>query len=137
MEASWAALVPELSCSDLDVSMHFWTGVLGFSCRFRREEDRFAYLELGDAQVMLEERHQSSWETALLERPFGRGINLQIEVDDVERLHARVTEAGLPLFRDLLRTEYREDDTVHVAYEFLVQDPDGYLLRFVQNPDAT
>lgn len=117
--------------------MRFWTGVLGFSCRFRREEDRFAYLELGDAQVMLEEHHESSWGTAPLERPFGRGINLQIEVDDVEGLHARIIDAGVPLFQDPLRSEYREGDTVHVAYEFLVQDPDGYLLRFVQNPDAT
>lgn len=134
-EREWAALVPELTCSDLEASLRFWCGALGFTKRFERPEDRFAYLELGAAQVMLEERN-GGWETGRLEQPFGRGINLQIEVGDVEDLHQRLVDGGVELFRTLQRTIYREDDELHIAVEFLVQDPDGYLLRFVQDPNA-
>jgi hypothetical protein len=42
-----------------------------------------------------------SWITGLLERPFGRGINFQIDVPDVSTLKARLVKAGWPLFRDV------------------------------------
>ncbi|MEO0474601.1 MAG: VOC family protein [Planctomycetota bacterium] len=133
--SAWATLVPELSCRDLDRSLVFWTEILGFSVRFDREEERFAYLERGWAQVMLEEAN-GGWETGPLEEPFGRGINLQIEVEDVVALHRHVIAAGVPMFRDLRVVEYRNGTEVHRAHEFLIQDPDGYLVRLVQDPDV-
>ena len=40
-----AALVPELDVADLEVSLDFYLAVLGFSVRYRRPEEAFAYLE--------------------------------------------------------------------------------------------
>jgi catechol 2,3-dioxygenase-like lactoylglutathione lyase family enzyme len=128
----WAALVPELLVTDLERSLAFYVGLCGFRTRFTRPEDGFAYLERGQAQIMLEEVAEDRWQTADLSPPFGRGINLQIEVADVLSLHARVTDAGWPLFRPVTTQWYREDHIEHGQTEFLLQDPDGYLIRFMQ-----
>jgi catechol 2,3-dioxygenase-like lactoylglutathione lyase family enzyme len=128
----WAALVPEILVTDLDRSLAFYVDLCGFRTRFIRPEDGFAYLERGQAQIMLEEVAEDRWQTADLSPPFGRGINLQIEVADVLSLHARVTDAGWPLFRPITTQWYREGRIEHGQTEFLLQDPDGYLIRFMQ-----
>ncbi|RQR50911.1 VOC family protein [Burkholderia sp. Bp9125] len=128
----WAALVPELVCTDLAGSIRFYRDVLGFRIRFERPEDGFAYLEIGQAQLMLEQRCPESWLTGALERPFGRGINLQIEVDSLEPIQARIRAAGLALFVEPRTSWYRQDGIEHGQIEMLVQDPDGYLLRLVE-----
>ena len=132
----WAALVPELSIRDLDASLAFYRDLLGFSVRFSRPEDGFAYLELGRAQIMLEQLPDDmrpAWLTGELQVPFGRGLNLQIEVDDVAAIHKRLLAANVELFRPLRRSWYREETVENGQDEFLVQDPDGYLLRFMQH----
>ena len=48
-------LVPELDVSDLEEALAFYVGVLGFSIRYDRTEERFAYLERKGAELMLEE----------------------------------------------------------------------------------
>lgn len=68
--------------------------------------------------------------TAPLEHPFGRGVNFQIEVANVDALHGRVTAAGLALVIPLEERWYRHDAREHGNRQFLVADPDGYLLRF-------
>ncbi|WP_333994966.1 VOC family protein [Burkholderia orbicola] len=128
----WAALVPELICSDLAGSVRFYRDVLGFRIRFERPEDGFAYLELGGAQLMLEQQSSESWLTGAMEPPFGRGINLQIEVDAIGPIHDRIVAAGVALFADPRTSWYRQDDIEHGQIEMLVQDPDGYLLRLVE-----
>ena len=77
---SWATMVPELLVSDLEASLRFWQGLCGFAIAYDRPEDRFAYLDRSGRQVMLEEVMAPGrrWVTGALERPFGRGINLQI-----------------------------------------------------------
>ncbi|AOI79634.1 bleomycin resistance protein [Burkholderia sp. NRF60-BP8] len=128
----WAALVPELICSDLAASVRFYRDVLGFGIRFERPEDGFAYLELGGAQLMLEQQRPESWLTGPMEPPFGRGINLQIEVDSIGPIHDRIAAAGVALFVGPRTSWYRQDDIEHGQIEMLVQDPDGYLLRLVE-----
>jgi catechol 2,3-dioxygenase-like lactoylglutathione lyase family enzyme len=135
-EDNWAALVPELLVSELDRALAFYRDLCGFRVRYGRPEDGFAYLDLGGAQIMLEELGQDAWLTGRLDPPFGRGLNLQIEVADVAALARKLEVAGLPLFRPLTTEWYRQDDVEHGQSQFLVQDPDGYLLRFVQ-PLAT
>ena len=93
-DGRWAALVPELLVADLGRSQEFYCGLCGFALRFARPEDGFAYLDLGGAQIMLEELAEEVWITAPLERPFGRGINLQIEVEDIAPLAARLVALG-------------------------------------------
>lgn len=130
----WSAVVPELLVSDLDASLRFWCGLCGFTVAYDRPEDRFAYLDRAGGQAMLEEaaapgRH---WITAPLERPFGRGINLQVAVEDVAPILTSLDAAGWPLFLALEEKWYRAGDHDTGVRQFLVQDPDGYLLRFSQ-----
>jgi catechol 2,3-dioxygenase-like lactoylglutathione lyase family enzyme len=132
-QAYWAAVVPELLVTDLERSLAFYRDFCGFRIRFSRTEDGFAYIELGRAQLMLEEIAEESWMTARLEQPYGRGINLQIEVSDVVSLHDRLLDMKARIFRSIKTEWYREGDIEHGQTEFLVQDPDGYLLRFMQH----
>jgi catechol 2,3-dioxygenase-like lactoylglutathione lyase family enzyme len=131
-----ARLVPELVCADIERSLHFYTRVLGFTVSYARPEERFAVLDREGAQLMLEQPTLRAFLAAELVHPYGRGINLQIEVDDVDALHARVRAAGSPLFLDMEEKWYRRDDTEVGNRQFIVQDPDGYLLRFFQDLGA-
>lgn len=131
-EEGWAALVPELLVVDLARSRGFYCDLCGFAQRFAREEDGFLYLQLGAAQIMLEEIGAGAWLTGPIEPPFGRGINLQIEVEAVAPIAARLAAAGVVPFRALHEAWYREGDVEHGQAQLLVQDPDGYLLRFVE-----
>lgn len=131
----WAALVPELAVTDVRASLDFYTRLLGFSVVFDRPETRFAYLQLGEAQLMLDQHAEGvGWQTgAVLERPFGRGVNLQIEVLALEPMLTRLAEADYPLLVQPEENWYRIGEVLSGAREFLVQDPDGYLLRFSQH----
>lgn len=128
---TWAALVPELAVTNLKTSLDFYTQLLGFEIVFDRPETRFAYLQLGQAQLMLDQIAEGvGWQMGRLEPPFGRGINLQIEVQALAPMLARLAAAAYPLFVEPEENWYRQDDVLHGNREFLVQDPDGYLLRF-------
>ena len=127
----FAALVPEFVVGDLAASLHFWCDLLGFRIAYRRSEDDFAYLERDGAQVMLEVS-SGAWQTGVWERPLGRGINFQILVDRLEPLLDALASASWPLFRTPHEAWYRIRDQEVGMHQFLVQDPDGYLLRFAQ-----
>ncbi len=120
--------------TDLDRSLAFYVEGCGFRLRYARPEDGFAYLEHGTAQIMLEElSDEASWVTGSLAPPLGRGVNFQIEVADVLAIHDRLVARGTPLFRPPETEWYRVGEVAHGQTQFLVQDPDGYLLRFIQH----
>lgn len=125
------ALVPELLVTDIDQSIEFWCGNCGFELSYSRPEERFAYIELGAAHVMLEQIGVGrNWVTSALEPPLGRGINLQISVPDTDAMVKTLERAGVQLFMQPEIRWYRlADDQVGVK-QFLVTDPDGYLIRF-------
>ncbi len=126
----WRKLVPELDVSDFERSVRFYTEVLGFEILFSRE--KFVYLELEEVQFMLQQTDNDGWQTGVLEPPFGRGINFQIELEDVGPLYQRLQEVGHPFFREVKDSWYKTGDVLSGQREFLIQDPDGYLLRFCQ-----
>jgi catechol 2,3-dioxygenase-like lactoylglutathione lyase family enzyme len=127
-----AILTPELDVDDLDRSLTFYVGVVGFRVLFDRPEDRFAYLDLDGIHLMLEEAAGPGrrFRIAALEHPYGRGVNFQIEVSDVDATHARVCAAGLSLVIPLEERWYRQGHMENGNRQFVVADPDGYLLRF-------
>jgi catechol 2,3-dioxygenase-like lactoylglutathione lyase family enzyme len=127
----FATLVPELTVLDLVASLQFWCAVLGFEVAYQRPENGFVYLERGGAQVMLELSH-GTWETGPLARPLGRGINLLIYVESLDPLLDALAAASWPLFRSPEEVRYRIGAQEITQRELLVQDPDGYLLRFAQ-----
>jgi catechol 2,3-dioxygenase-like lactoylglutathione lyase family enzyme len=130
------ALVPELLVTNVRASMEFWCGVCGFSVRYSRPDEGFAYLTLGTAHVMLEEAGVGrNWVTAPLERPLGRGVNFQIGVPSIGPVIAALDAAGVDLLMAPETKWYRVDDDEVGVEQLVVQDPDGYLLRF-QSPLA-
>ena len=128
-----ARLVPELYCSDIRRSLAFYVDLLGFEVRFARPEEQFAYLEREGAEMMLEQPSGRRFVSGELEPPFGRGVNLQIEVSDVATLYSTVRAAEWPVFLELEDRWYRRDELELGNRQFIVQDPDGYLLRFFQD----
>ncbi len=129
----WNALVPELSVTSFTDSLRFYTSQLGFTIRFRRDEPAFAYIELDGIQLMLEQLTEDSWITGDLSPPLGRGVNLQLELEDILSVHDRLKQAKYPLFEELTENWYETASALSGQREFLVQDPDGYLLRFTEH----
>ena len=77
-----------------------------------------------------------NWVTAPLEAPLGRGINFQISVPDCAVLATTLESAGVDLFMPLEIRRYRVRDTIVAVRQFLVTDPDGYLIRFQSAADG-
>ncbi|MDD2766031.1 MAG: VOC family protein [Opitutaceae bacterium] len=132
---SWAKLVPELVVADLEASLRFWRDLIGFSVAYDRPEAGFAYLDLDGAQVMLEQRGaaERQWETGPLETPLGRGVNFQIEVPTLQPILDRLAGASWPLFMEPEEAWYRAGEVEVGQRQFLVMDPDGYLLRLAED----
>lgn len=122
-------LIPELSVSNIENSKHFYLS-LGFSILYERVEDKFCFLELDGCQLMIEEINDN-WNTGKLEYPYGRGMNISMEVKDIDSIYYKVKEKAYPIFQDMQVDKYQVDDKVYFDKEFLIQDVDGYLLRFV------
>ena len=131
-QGGFCALVPELSVTDLDASLRFWCGLLGFAIAYDRPAARFAFLTRGAAQIMLCQRN-GRWDTATLDYPFGRGMNLQTMIEPLDPVLAALEAAGWPLFEPPSEAWYRVGDAEHGQRECLVQDPDGYLIRLAED----
>ena len=82
-----AKLVQELYCSDFEHSLRFYVELLGFRILYSRPDEKFAYLDREGAELMIEQPIDRSWLTGELTQPFGRGINLQIQVSEIDALH--------------------------------------------------
>lgn len=101
---------------------------------FDRPEEGFAYLEREGAELMLDELGKTrDWLKASAEYPFGRGLNLQIKTADVEKLYDDVRRAGADIFLEMETKWYRCGDEMLGNRQFIVCDPDGYLLRFFED----
>ena len=129
----FAKLVPELCCSEIERSLRFYVDVLGFSVLFARPEERFAYLDRDGAQLMIEQSVGRAFLAAELAYPYGRGVNLQIETAEVGALYEKVQAAFAPIYLPLEDRWYRRDQLLLGNRQFIVHDPDGYLLRFFQD----
>jgi catechol 2,3-dioxygenase-like lactoylglutathione lyase family enzyme len=130
----WASFVPELLVTDYQRSFSFYSETLGFTVEYTRDDPPFAYLSVEGAQLMIEERTGSEWwVTGEMDYPYGRGINFQIEVDSVDQYASRLTDDDYQLFEGIREKWYQVDGVEHGNKEFLVQDPDGYLLRFMEH----
>ncbi|GAB2512166.1 VOC family protein [Corynebacterium atrinae] len=126
------ALVPELLVADTPASIEFWCGLCGFTIDYQRQDEGFAYISRGSAHLMLEQQGIGrNWITAPLARPLGRGINFQVSVPSLSPILSALREADYPLFMEPESKWYRISETEETGVEqFLVADPDGYLIRF-------
>jgi catechol 2,3-dioxygenase-like lactoylglutathione lyase family enzyme len=129
-------LTPELYCSNLLSSLEFYIKILGFKIQYSREDEGFVMLEREGSRIMLEEVRSNServWLDAPLEKPFGRGVNFQIVTNNVDKLYAFVKKSGVKIFLPIEEKWYRADKIELGNRQFIVQDPDGYMLRFAQD----
>ena len=92
------------------------------------------------SRIMLDQIHEISitvtnrtWAAGVLEYPLGRGINLQMKANKVDKLYDRVQKAGAKIFLPMEEKWYRADDMELGNRQFIVMDPDGYMLRFFQD----
>lgn len=124
-------LVPELLITDLDKSLDFWCRLCGFAVLYHRVPEGFAYIASGTAHVMLEQAGAGrNWITGPLERPLGRGVNFQVSVPSIEPIVEALDGGDWPLFMAPETRWYRTGDHEAGVTQFLVADPDGYLIRF-------
>lgn len=127
-DISFNSLIPELSVSNIEQSKNFYLK-LGFKIKYERPENKFCFLELENNQIMIEQINDN-WNVGKLEYPYGRGINLSMAVSDVSKMYEDLKKQKITFFRELETHEYRVNDETSTDIEFLIQDPDGYLLRF-------
>ena len=128
-----AKLVPELYCSDIERSLGFYTDFLDFEVRYSRPDEGFYYLSREGAELMLDHSRTRRLVNGSVAQPFGRGLNLQIEVSDVKTLHDGLIGREIELFLPLEEKWYRRENELLGNWQFVVADPDGYLLRFFQS----
>lgn len=131
----WNMLTPEFDVFNLEETLHFFVDLIGFKVIYDRPEDRFAFLELEDAQIMVQEldKENNKWETAPLQYPLGRGINFEIDVTNIDEIYNRLKKENYKIFVDIEDHYYRKGNETLGEREFLVQDPNGYLFRFSQD----
>ena len=126
-------IIPELSVSNLKNSLKFYQ-TAGFKIEYKRVEIKFVFLSLGEFQFMLQEiSEDDKWNLAPLKYPFGNGINFQLEVENVDEIYNSLKKNSYKIAFDMEENWYRQDDKLLGNKEFLVQDPDGYLIRFSQD----
>jgi lactoylglutathione lyase len=121
-----ARLRLELFALDMEASIAFYTRVLGFELA-RHEPGDYASLRLGDVVLGIgpvaklpEKGGYFGRDMATLRR--GLGVEIVIEVDDVEGCHERVADSGHPILEPLR-------DRPWGLRDFRISDPDGYYLR--------
>lgn len=133
--SNYNSLVPEMIVSNIQVSLKFYCKVLGFIIEYERPENNFAFISYNGSQLMLEQDdlQHSPWRVEPLEKPYGRGINLSIECPDVAVLARALTLSGYELRKPIETCWYRSNKILVGESNFLVLDPDGYLLRFAQD----
>ena len=122
-------LIPELSVFDILQTKNFYEE-LGFKIEYERREEKFVFMSFQDSQFMFEQIHDEGWSTGELIYPLGRGINFSIAVDDIENLYTLVKSKKLEIYKKPTKSVYLVNGIEEIQMEFLIQDPNGYLLRF-------
>jgi lactoylglutathione lyase len=121
-----AGLRLELFVEDMADSIAFYTQVLAFEVA-RHEPDDYASLRWGDAILGIGAVAKLPEEGGYFGRNIsshrrGLGVEIVLEVDDVEEWHARVGTSGHPTLEHL-------QDRPWGLRDFRIADPDGYYLR--------
>ena len=131
---NWNQMIPEFDVINLKETLEFYVNLIGFKVVYERKEDKFAFIQLEQVQVMLQEIDgEDKWKTGKLEYPFGRGINFQIDIKNIQPIYNRLKQNNYEIFVDMEEHWYRKDDEMLGCKEFLIKDPNGYLLRFSED----
>jgi lactoylglutathione lyase len=115
----------ELFVQDMDVSIDFYRRVLGFEL-LRREEGyaslRSGGVVLGLGPIAKLPVEEGSFKQGRLAGDRGAGVEIVLEVDDIEAMEEHVRAMGHPIPEPL-------EDRPWGLRDFRIADPDGYYLR--------
>lgn len=114
----------ELFVKSVPESMAFYRGVLGFET-VSYQPDSYSVFRRGEIQIALQEFVHLADDHPL--KPLGGerlglGVEIVLEVDDLDALYAQVLAAGWPIAGHLARRPWGSRD-------FRVLDPDGFYIR--------
>ncbi len=130
-------LIPELKVSNFQTSLDFYIRLAQFELLYGRLEEEFAMLIKDKSQIMIESLSDKTrdWKVGVLEYPFGRGMHFQIEISSIDSLYNNFKNHNYPIFFEIEEKWYLKNQSKIWHRQFLVQDPDGYLLRFFEHLD--
>ena len=121
-----AGLRLEVFVDDMEASIAFYTQVLAFEL-VRHEPGDYASLRLGGVVLGIgpvaklpEDGGYFGRDIAMLRR--GLGVEIVLEVDDLDGWHERVASSNHPILEPLQERPWGLRD-------FRISDPDGYYLR--------
>ena len=132
---NWNQMIPEFDVFNLEKSLEFYTKFIGFDIVYTRDEDKFAFLQMDNVQIMIQEIElkNNKWQVDTLKYPLGNGINFQIDVTNIDEIYNNLKDNKYTVFVEMEEHWYRKDNILMGCKEFLVQDPNGYLLRFSED----
>ena len=111
----------EIFPDDLDETVAFYTQVLGFEITADRRHERSPYVSLRRDEVRVGALQQRGpWQRDHRRPPLG--VELVLEVDDLQGELERVRASGWPVEEDLEERPWGLSD-------FRILDPSGYYLR--------
>ena len=82
---------------------------------------------------MLCERSEGGWETAPMEKPYGRGVILQVYISSIGPIIDRLKDLRLPIFAGPREVWRRYGDREVGKREVIVLDPNGYLIMLAED----
>jgi uncharacterized glyoxalase superfamily protein PhnB len=122
------AITPYLLYRDAEAAIEWLTRAFGlrqFATAYRDEEGRVTHSEmkLGNALLMLGSPGRDFKGPKLL---GGVTLNLYVDVDDVDKHHARAVQAGAAIIEE-------PKDTFYGARRYGAEDPEGHRWFFAQD----
>ena len=131
-KGGFAKLVPELHVNNLEASLAFWRDACGLAIAYRRDEEGFVFLERQGAQIMLCQRH-GRYETGPMATPLGQGAMFQIYLDESTGFWPNCAGSEGSSMKSRASVGIASGTTENGLRQFLVQDPDGYLIMFAES----
>jgi catechol 2,3-dioxygenase-like lactoylglutathione lyase family enzyme len=121
--ASIAAAAPQLLVDDLERSLAFYEGRLGFAREFTYA-DFYAGVARDGAVIHLKCAPKLAAERA--HRAAGEHLDAYLIVTGIRELHDEFTRRGAPVVKPL-------EERPWGMLDFYVEDPDGYVLCFSES----
>jgi len=114
----------EFHVADVEASIRFYEA-LGF--RVTRRWEDWVRLDRDGAELVLQgdayiRGHEHYFTPHIDRSPRGTGVEITIEVDDVDAIHAAAVAAGLRIVKPIQDRSWK-------ARDFRLADPDGFFIR--------
>jgi lactoylglutathione lyase len=112
--------VPMLDVADMDASLRFYVGGLGFAMTKKWIDTgrlRWCWLELGSAALMLQERRADATPAG----PVGLGVRIYFQCRDALAIYREVSARGVQAGQPFVGNG---------MWVTSLEDPDGYKIEF-------